>query len=184
MKIPTWLVKFVSDIYIHSKPFYIVYKPAMHKVKGEEVRKILNILKPGDIVLRRHEVYLSSIFLPVTWTHTGLYVGDNKIAHTMKTGTVEEDVLNFLRTDNVAVVRIKESCNVSIDDAINYARNIAVEGIEYDYEFEDDNGKLYCTELINDSFNKIFDDDMVDVAGYNVLLPDDVYESSKVDKIY
>jgi hypothetical protein len=44
-------------------------------VSAEQIRKLTSRLEPGDIILARHEWYLSNIGLPGFWPHGILYIG-------------------------------------------------------------------------------------------------------------
>ncbi|MEC5207861.1 hypothetical protein QF022_002817 [Vogesella perlucida] len=70
-----------------SKPPIIVYDPSSYKVKGADVRELLGVLQPGDILLRAYDGYLDSWFIRSSrplgkgarrrgvFTHAALYVG-------------------------------------------------------------------------------------------------------------
>lgn len=53
LQLPEFLLQFVGDTYLHKYPLFTVYKPSHHRVKGYEIRQIINTIKPGDILLRR-----------------------------------------------------------------------------------------------------------------------------------
>jgi hypothetical protein len=44
-------------------------------ISPEQINKLRSLLRPGDILLERHEWYLSNLGLPGFWTHAALYVG-------------------------------------------------------------------------------------------------------------
>ena len=68
-------------------PPVIVFDPSTYRVKGADVRELLGVLQPGDILLRAYDGYLDSWFirssLPLgtgqrrkgRFTHAALYVG-------------------------------------------------------------------------------------------------------------
>lgn len=179
MKLPRFVIKFIGDSFLHNHfPFYI-YKPSLHKVKGSEVRKVLNEVREGDILFRRFDGYISSIFIPGFWTHVGLYLGNNRIAHAIGEGVVEEDILDFCRTDHLALVRP----SVDIDQTIK-AKKLAIANInnhtQYDYEFKSGNNKVYCTEFVNNCYSGLYDSCFVEQYGNRVLIPDNMYYNRKV----
>ena len=44
-------------------------------ITGAQIRSILPLFRPGDLLLTRHEWYLSNIGLPGFWPHSALYIG-------------------------------------------------------------------------------------------------------------
>ena len=183
IKVPVWLIKFFSKIYLFPTPFFIIYNPHVHKVKGHECRQMCNKIKAGDILLRRFDGYLSSRSVPGFWSHAGLYIGKHRVIHAIGEGVVNEDILDFMRTDHAVILRFKESNKDRTQQAIQLALNMVKDNIEYDYKFEDDNGMVYCTELINEVFDNKFRHEFNDIAGNNVINPDDIYTCDLLDNI-
>lgn len=186
MKVPETLAKFVGDLYIHKYPLWLIYKPTIHKVKGFEVRQITNALKKGDILIRKMDGYLSSYFIPGFWTHAGLYVGDNEVIHIVGTGCKREDVLDFCRTDSIGILRpvaTQEEINSAVEKAFEIKKKNEDGKINYDYDFTPDDEDLYCTELVNYCYSGKFDGDYVTSAGLNILSPERLTTSKKVNLI-
>jgi hypothetical protein len=181
MKVPVWLVKFIGDLYINMKPLWIMYKPSIHKVKGHEARVILDILKKGDILFRRHNGYLSTFFIPGFWTHSALYIGDNSVIHSIGEGVIEEDILDFCRTDSIGITRF--NMPIDINKVVEIAKYIKNKHTEYDYSFEVGPNKVYCTEFVNICYENKFDYCFKKIAGNLILIPDDLYASEKLEKI-
>jgi uncharacterized protein YycO len=180
LRVPTFLIKLTGDIYLHKFPFWCLYKPSHHKVKGYEVRKVLKTLKTGDILLRRYNGYLNTLFTPGFWGHAGLYAGKDQVIHAVGKGVITEDILDFCRTDSVAVLRVKNVKSSDINKALVLARKYAKEHIQYDFQFKDENGKVYCTELVNECYNDLFNKDYANQFGNNVLTPDGIFNSQRV----
>lgn len=125
------LVTILGDIKIFRHPLWIAYDPGSYRVKGPECRKISDLLEPGDILLRHYDGYLDNAIIPGVFSHAGLYLGDVtesdrsgtpatesgrrafatgpcQVAHSTAEGVHLEDVLTFLRCDEVAVVRLPD----------------------------------------------------------------------------
>jgi len=180
MKLLNKLVKLTSDIYIAPKPLFILYKPECHKVKGFEIRKIINNLKYGDILLRRFDGYLNTILTPGFWGHSAVYINDNEILHSVAAGTVQEDILDFCRADSVCVLRYKKFNRELFTEKVIEIKN---NHIDYDYEFERYDDQFYCTELINYLYDGLFDDSFEESFGKSVLLPDNIRYHRKLEMI-
>lgn len=146
-------------------------------MRGDDVRKILNIVESGDILLRRFDQYLNTMFTPGFWGHAGVYVGENQVVHSVSAGCIEEDVLNFCRADAVCVLKVIRRAGVPA--AIERAKAIAEMGVPYDYDFAGDNRTYYCTELVDTVFNGLFYDDYIKKLGNYILMPDGIYKSDK-----
>ena len=186
MKILTKILNFLSHSHISKYPLFYSYKPNFHKIKGYMMREILDVLEPGDIILRAYDGYLNTILTPGYWGHACIYIGDDTIIHAVGVGVIEEDILDYLRTDHICVMRLKKLAihNTSmVVDAVEKAKKMAKLGIKYDYEFESDDDQLYCTELINDCYNDIFRNEFENVYGKVVITPEGIYNSVKLDTI-
>jgi uncharacterized protein YycO len=176
--LPKWLLNFISRVYVSPRPLWISYNPAHHKLKGREIRRVLESLHKGDIMLRRWDGYLNTIFTPGFWAHAGLYVGNNKAIHALGRGVVLEDILDFCRADSLAIMRPKKN---DPDKAVETAFKLL--GKEYDYEFESNDDQFYCTELCDVCHDRIFREDYRSMAGNSILSPDAVRESEKAELV-
>lgn len=180
MNILNKLIGSTSKTHLSKYPLWISYNPQYHLLKGFEIRQIINNIEIGDILLRRFNGYLNSIFTPGYWGHSAIYYKPNTILHSVSAGVVEEDILDFCRTDSICVLRTE---GIDIDSVIEKCFEFKNDKIQYDYQFEDDDDEFYCTELINECFNHLFNNDFEGVLNKNVLLPDGIYDSSYLDKI-
>jgi hypothetical protein len=65
-------------------PFLLVLDPVGNGIKGEDVRQLLSVIKPGDILLRGHRGYVEGLLISLTGTrgnarrltHAAVYIGD------------------------------------------------------------------------------------------------------------
>lgn len=65
-------------------PFLLVSDPIGYGIRGDDIRQLLAVLKPGDIVLRGHSGYVESLIISLTGTrgnatllsHAAVYLGD------------------------------------------------------------------------------------------------------------
>lgn len=192
LNLPKWLLNLTANLHFSKYPMFMQYSPAHHKIKGFEVRSVIDVVEAGDILLRKYQGYLNDQFTPGFFSHGALYAGIQPIEyegvtkevpciiHAIGEGVVKEDILDFCRTDCLVVLRPK----VSDDDkmiAINSALELETERVGYDYVFAKDNGTVYCTELVDICYNGLFIDDyQKQISGHDILLPDGIYRSEFV----
>lgn len=150
-QIKRYLLTKFGDIKIFKWPMYVLYHPTSFRIKGLHTREILNIVQPGDLVMRSYINYLDGYFIPKgdsDCSHGGLYVGDGKIVHAIAEGTLMDDIIDFCRCDRILILR---PC-YGQQWAVEHARKCADQNIEYDFDFEPGNGKYYCHELMASCF--------------------------------
>jgi hypothetical protein len=166
LKFKDKLISWVADIRLYTGGI-VFFGASSYQVKGPDMRNILNILHPGDVLLRRYDHYFGSIFIPGYWSHAALYEGDNQVLHMLGHGMTREDILTFMRTDHIAILRCEDEEKVK--DAIERAQKLFDAHTEYDYEFETDDDQLYCSELIWFVFDK-----PKEITYKKWILPDDL----------
>jgi uncharacterized protein YycO len=179
MDLPKWLINLTGDISFSKYPMWLQYKPSQHKMKGGEVQQILSVIEPGDILLRRHDNYLNTMFTPGFWGHCGLVVSKDLTIHSIGDGVIQESMLDFCRTDSVCVLRLKNITKEKANNAITRARSLL--GQEYDFQFESGNTKYYCTELVDTCYGNIFADFYEKQISKKILLPRGILNSNLVD---
>jgi len=120
----------------------------MYGMTGSKIRSVLDIIKPGDIVLRGYRHYADGYFIPGKYSHSGIYVGDNMVVHAVAEGVCKIDILDFLMCDICCVLRPKspEAREHAVEKVISYI------GTEYDFDFSKGDDSLYCHELTAISF--------------------------------
>ncbi len=102
--------------YIKYRPklpllFYYDEKPNRYRYK--ECEKLKEVIKTGDVLLRRHDHYIDGLILlqNAYYSHAGIAyrdesTGDIKVFHALGATGVTEDLLeNFSRCDDLAVLR-------------------------------------------------------------------------------
>lgn len=178
LRLPRWFLNLVSSIYVCPRLFWLMYHPQLHRIKGWEARRVINSLQAGDVMVRRWNGYLNSFFTPGYWAHAGLYVGSNEVIHALGDGVVKEDILDFCRTDSIAVLRPSSG-----DAKAAVEKAMTLIGRPYDYGFRSGNAKYYCSELCDVCYENMFKADYSVVAGNHVLTPGGIYGSARVVKI-
>lgn len=166
-KLARLIIKLFGDVQFFGwAPFWcILWGNTHYKVRGEEMRVIISKLRKGDILLCRFDRYVSSWFIPGWWTHVALYVGDGRVIHAMTKGVVKDDILTFLRTDHVAILRLPVSDAVK-ENAADLSGDLL--GKKYDFLFDTSNAQaVYCSELVKFCYPGILDE-----LGSGTIKPD------------
>lgn len=135
-----------GDIKIFRWPFFIIYQPTSFRIKGSDTRKIMESIRPGDVVMRAYDDYLDGYFIPKGQSgcsHSGLYIGDNTMVHSIAEGSTLIDIIDFCRTDKIIILRPDSGQ----EWAIEHARKCADENIQYNFNFVPGTGKYYCHEF-------------------------------------
>lgn len=150
-KIKSKLLSFFSDIRIYPGGI-IIAGDSHYKLKGTDMREVLNVIEAGDVLLRRYSHYLGSVLIKGYYSHAAIYVGNDNVIHMLGEGINKEDILTFLRCDGLRILRSGSRLNKDV--AINKAYKFLEEGIEYDYDFDTDSPKrFYCTEFVDNLFD-------------------------------
>ena len=142
-----------GNIKIFKWPMFFIYDPSEYEITGEKQLEILNIIKPGDIILRGYNNYLDGFFIPdpLKYSHGGIYIGKNIIIHAISEGVSEINVLDFTKCDRIAIFRPKKYKNNAIKKAKEFLKN----KIPYDFGFSKNVSSLYCFELCGLSYDKL-----------------------------
>ncbi len=135
-----------GDIKIFKWPLFVIYQPTSFRIKGSDTRSIMECIHPGDVVMRAYDDYLDGYFIPKGesgCSHSGLYIGDNTMVHSIAEGSSLIDIIDFCRTDKIIILRPDSGQ----EWAIEHARKCADANIPYDFDFARGPGKYYCHEF-------------------------------------
>jgi len=179
-KIQKAIFRFLGDIkwagILH--PFWFVINARNCRLKGKHYRQLEPLIKPGDIIIRRFEGYVDKWFIPGWWNHAGLYVGDNEIIHAISDGVLIEDLIDFMRTDHMIVLRAPEKYR---EEAIELARKAV--GSEYDFDFDFKSTlRFSCTELISHCFPGLITGSKR--FGRVTVVADDIVNNSQLEVVW
>lgn len=142
----------IGDIKIYKTPCWCLYNPDEYEynIRGEFIREINNVIQPGDVVLRGYNHYLDSWLIPGEFSHSGVYIGDNKIIHAIAEGIKEIDLIDFFQCDKACVLRP----NKGSQEAVNCAKSFL--GKHYDFDFNnEDSSEFYCHEMTANCFKSL-----------------------------
>lgn len=180
---------FLGDIKVFGwkHPMWFGINAHGYQLKGVVYRTLCGLFKPGDIILRRFDGYLSSYMIPGFWNHAGLYIGDDsedkeQVVHAVSEGVIQEDILNFMRTDHMLVLRLSEDNEgKAAEGAIKRAKSIVGSPYDFGFDFKDTN-RFSCTELVAHCYpgvalgKKRF--------GKETIIADDFYNSNALTTVW
>lgn len=182
------LFTFLGDIKIFgwTHPMWFEVNAYGYRLKGSVYRELRNLIQPGDIILRRYEGYLSSYMIPGFWNHAGLYIGDDgekleQVVHAVSEGVIQEDILNFMRTDHMLVLRLSDAEQTRVDGAVKKAKSIVGQPYDFGFDFQDTN-RFSCTELVAHCYPGVVQSKKR--FGKQTIIADDFYNCSELDKVW
>lgn len=139
------------------------------------MRQAINLVKPGDILIRGYRNYLDGYFIPGFFSHVGLYLGEvpkqghdalvpdvlekfykkgtQIVMHSMAQGVFMEDVLNFCRCDYMVILRRNEAIEPPEIKAVTFDKiyQTAMKSLGKPYDFKFDFSQFHtlsCTEFV------------------------------------
>lgn len=155
----------------------VFFGQSSYKLTGDDVRTLLELIEPGDVIINRRDYYVSNWFIEGNFSHVGLYVGDNRVIHVATDGIKNEDVIVFTRADALAIVRPKNKG--LIPTAMYLAYELFKKGVRYDYDFNTESPEeFYCTEFTDYCYGYSLRNTLPN--GRKYILPDDYIKSSEL----
>lgn len=170
-----------------AHPLWFTINATGYKLKGEHYRKLIKRLQPGDIFIRRFEGYVDKWFIPGFWNHAGLYIGDDgenkeQVVHAVSEGVIQEDILNFMRTDHMLVLRLaKDEKGKGRATAIKKAKAVVGRPYDFGFDFKDTN-RFSCTELVDYCYPGVVTGKKR--FGKTVIVADDFFASKKLTTVW
>jgi len=166
------------ELFEHSGRFIAECRNPFHRkrVRRPTLRRLRNLMQPGDIVVTRHDDALSNLFLPGFWPHAALCIGTPEQRQQLGISFSDEQEqqagpsLSFLeaRKDGVRIRRLPDTLSVDnfvilrptgLDDSLRgeiLRRAIPHEGKLYDFEFDfNRSDRLVCTEVVYRSMDGV-----------------------------
>lgn len=139
------LLTIFGRIKISKYPMWLSYSPTTYKVRGEQVRQAIEVLKPGYVIGRGYDDYLDGFFIPGDYSHTGICTTNNcwdqYVIHSMAQGVFQQDLIDFLKCDRFVIFKPRKYCQ----KAVKIAKSML--GRKYDFDIKDNNSEYYCHEL-------------------------------------
>lgn len=155
-KLKEKLLSIFGDIKLIPWPLFIYYqKGDYYSVSGEDTNKILDVIMPGDVIIRGYDSYLDGYFIPGEYSHSGIYVGDGYVVHAVAEGVRKDTVIDFCRCDRVSVLRPSKGQDTAIARALSWI------GKPYDFDFTEGESAFYCHELTARAYSELSIDKVV-----------------------
>jgi hypothetical protein len=156
LKIRNKALTIFGDVLLNRHfPWIPYYKPEGYSIRGEHIRRLLDICLPGDVLLRGYDDYMDGLFIG-EWSHAAMVLNKTQVIHAMAEGVKTDDLLDFFRTDRVMVLRPTRLSIEEIQKVLDKAYSRI--GSKYDFGFNfDDPKELCCTELVYFSFEDYVD---------------------------
>lgn len=184
-KIQKALFTFIGNIKWHGllHPFWFTINAKTFQLKGKHYRQLEKLIQPGDIVIRRFEGYVDKWLIPGWFNHAGIYVGqirDNKhkVIHAISDGVIIEDLIDFMRSDHMVVLRANNELQ---EEALSRAK-MAV-GHEYDFAFNfEETLRFSCTELIDYCYPETIQSKKR--FGRKTIVADDIVKTDSFDIVW
>lgn len=175
-----------------------LYRADNKKVTENVLRAIGSALEPGDVIVTRHAVALTNLFMPGFWPHAALYVGtpaqrdalgvavppekealwSEQICtlEALKDGVRLRPLSDTLAVDYFVVLRPTLS-----RDAVRQAieRGVVHEGKMYNFDFDFfSSDRLVCTEVVYRSYDGLdgVQFELTDRAGRKTLSAEDLLD--------
>ncbi len=125
-------------------------------------------LKKGDVVLVGGLRRLTSFVIKGLVTHSLIYVGGRRFVHSVADGVEFASLQDiFCEYDTMIILRPTQRDRDTVNKIIDCAKDQV--GKPYDYEFENDDKKFYCTELIRHAYKNAGLND--GITSKNITLP-------------
>jgi hypothetical protein len=145
-------IELIANMKVYKYPFFIILGgDTKNGIKGYHQREILNVIEPGDILLNRHDGFITNIGIPGYFSHASICTSKDEVIEMRGNGIEKNDILTFMDCDDIEVLRfIGEDAPIRRDKAVAQAKMKYIDKIQYDYEFDfDDSVKFSCTELVD-----------------------------------
>lgn len=145
-KILRELYRIWSQIVMVALSTWVAFRPP--KVGSKQVLDMLDIIEPGDIILRKYKYQSSSFILPGDYTHSGVVKDHSTMVHITGSGCAYIHPLDFMmHSDKFAILRPRWKSPQDLKNAIAQADKFVADHVQYDFFFGKDSTRLYCHEL-------------------------------------
>ena len=117
-------------------------------VRAFDIRNLMQKAKSGQIILRKYNRVLDTLFVPGQYTHSGTVDSRNSVIHAIDRGVERIDIIDFVKDCDGFVVLEPIIKNFSFDAQLNYVSSMI--GMKYDFGLDiNDRSEtaFFCHEL-------------------------------------
>lgn len=129
-----WVIFKVGDIRRLKSFPKLTWDVTYPEICGYERHKMAQMLQVGDVILSRHDGYLSNLGIGGAMIHGAIYVGDGSCVEAVSEGVIKSSAYDALHADKVVIMRAKglsPKVRKEIAD-----RALSIVGFEYDVLFD------------------------------------------------
>jgi len=189
-KVMFHLFRLSGSAIAEMKQPFIKPRGAQKRVTAETIQESKRHLKPGDVIITRHDDALSNLFLPGFWPHAALYIGCPKDRETLGVSNRGDNAITVLeaKKDGVKFRPLSETLAVDAFVVLRpkvtptelkqaLTRALTHEGKLYDFLFDFRKAeRLACTEVVYRSFHGIGDWklELTERSGHHALSAEDL----------
>lgn len=124
--------------------------PPYAQTTVKQAEDAMKTMLPGDILISREAWHFTNLFIPGFWSHAAIY-GNGEVVESVAPAVQVVDFRDWvIEKHNWAVLRPDQADNTSGRDAFSFAKTTL--GRLYDYRFQNDNSKFFCSELVYDAW--------------------------------
>lgn len=149
------IIKKLNDMKLCWSFIFVNFCPNPLKIKPSLYNSIVYKIKPGDVIFRSFDKYLTSYLIKGEMDHSAIYLGDGIVIHAVLDGVKQEHLIDYMMADHIWVYRYPRDLN-QLETEILIKKAKSLLGTEYDYGFQSGVNKLYCHEFIAACYKTIY----------------------------
>jgi len=182
---------------------------AEKRVTPDILAQAQSLLKPGDIIVTRHDFVASNLFLPGYWPHVALYIGSDaqrenlnieitdeikqkwsgeiNVLEAKKDGVLFRPLSETLAVDEFVILRPQLS-KESLSTALSRVCQHEGKGYNFDFDFFRSD-QLVCTEVVYRAFDGLdaigidkVEFKLIERAGRFSLSAEDILDAAMIEK--
>ncbi len=145
------------------------------RITPEIFKQLKRLLQPGDVMVTRHDLVASNLFLPGYWPHAALYIGSEverealgidvdeaikqrwcaeiRTLEAQKDGVLFRPLSETLKVDELVIIRPQLTTS-ELAEGLQRVCQHEGKGYNFDFDFFSSN-RLVCTEVVYRAFDSL-----------------------------